>query len=248
MKYETIKDNISLPSFSFEDILSNHIDIAYELLGKFNLRLSFKEYLQSGYYPFYFEDKQSYLLRLNETINTVIEVDIPSIFPIEYTSTLNLKKLVRLICKSFPYKPNLKELLVKMDMKADYKRFYRFLDYLDKAKVLSALRSSAKGDAVFVKPEKIYLNNTNLLYAYCQDARIGTVRETFFASMLKPDHAISIPQKGDFLVDGRYTFEVGGQNKKFKQIKDLPESFTVTDETEIGSGNKIPLWLFGFLY
>ncbi|MGM0534123.1 MAG: AAA family ATPase [Campylobacterota bacterium] len=243
-----LKDNISLPFFSFEDILSNHIDIAYELLEKFNLRLSFKEYLQSGYYPFYFEDKQSYLLRLNETINTVIEVDIPSIFPIEYTSTLNLKKLVRLICESFPYKPNLKELLVKMDMKADYKRFYRFLDYLDKAKVLSALRSSAKGDAVFVKPEKIYLNNTNLLSAYCQDARTGTVRETFFASMLKPDHEISIPKKGDFFVDGRYTFEVGGQNKKFKQIKDLPESFTVTDETEIGSGNKIPLWLFGFLY
>ena len=243
-----LKNNITLPSFSLEDVLSNHIDIAYELLDKFNLRLSFKEYLQSGYYPFYFEDKESYLLRLNETINTVIEVDIPSIFPIEYSSVVNLKKLVRLICESLPYKPNLKELLLKMDMKDDYKRFYRFLDYLDKAKVLSTLRTTAKGDAVFVKPEKIYLNNTNLHYAYCSNNEIGTIREAFFASMLRGNYELSIPPKGDFLIDNTYTFEVGGKNKKFTQIKDLPNSFVVSDEIELGSGNKIPLWLFGFLY
>ena len=94
------------------------IDIAYELLEKFNLTLLFREYLKNGYYPFYFEDKEDYLLCLNETINIVIEVDIPSIFPIEYASIQNLKKLVRLLCLSHPYTPNIKELLVKMDMGA----------------------------------------------------------------------------------------------------------------------------------
>jgi predicted AAA+ superfamily ATPase len=243
-----LKDNIALPSFSLEDILNNHIDIAYELLEKFNLRLSYKEFIQTGYYPFYFEDKESYFLRLNQTINTVIEVDIPSIFPIEYSSITNLKKLVRLVCQSLPYTPNIKELLIKMDMKDDYKRLYRFLEYLDKAKVLSLIRPSSKGDAIFVKPEKIYLSNTNLHYAYCNNIEIGTIRETFFASMLRGKYELSIPPKGDFWVNNKYTFEVGGKNKKFKQIQDLENSFVVSDEIEIGSGNKIPLWLFGFLY
>ena len=243
-----LKENITLPSFSLEDILSHHVDIAYELLEKFNLTLSYKEYIKNGYYPFYFEDKENYLLRLNQTINTVIEVDIPSIFPIEYSSITNLKKLVRLICESLPYTPNIKELLVKMDMKDDYKRVYRFFDYLDKAKVLSLVQATAKGDAVFVKPEKIYLSNTNLHYAYCSNIEIGTIRETFFASMLRAEYELSIPAKGDFLVNSKYIFEVGGKNKKFKQIQDLENSYVVSDEIEIGSGNKIPLWLFGFLY
>ncbi|OHD96228.1 MAG: hypothetical protein A3E21_00505 [Sulfurimonas sp. RIFCSPHIGHO2_12_FULL_36_9] len=243
-----LNDNIALPSYSLQEILSNHIDIAYELLTKFNLRLSYKEYIQNGYYPFYFEDKESYLLRLNETINTVIEVDIPSVFPIEYSNIVNLKKLVRLVCESLPYTPNIKELLLKMDMKDDYKRLYRFLDYLHKAKVLNVVSAKSKGDGIFTKPEKIYLNNTNLHYAYCNGFEIGTIRETFFATMLKTAHEVSIPKRGDFLIDEEYTFEVGGKNKKYKQIKDLPDSYIVSDEIEIGSGNKIPLWLFGFLY
>ncbi len=243
-----LNNNISLPAYSLEYILANHIDIAYELLAKFNLRLSYKEYIQSGYYPFYFEDKENYLLRLNATINTVIETDIPSIFPIEYSNVINLKKLVRLVCESLPFTPNIQELLVKMDMKDNYKGLYRFLEYLNRAKILNVARGRSKGDNIFTKPEKIYLNNTNLHYAYCKDFEIGTLRETFFASMFNVDHTITIPAKGDFVVDDKYIFEVGGKNKKYKQIKDISNSYIVADDIEIGSGNKIPLWLFGFLY
>jgi predicted AAA+ superfamily ATPase len=243
-----LEKNITLPSFSLEDILSKHIDIAYDLLTKFNLTLLFREYLKSGYYPFYFEDKEDYLIRLNETINTVIEVDIPSIFPIEYDSVQNLKKLVRLICQSHPYTPNIKELLNKMEMGDNYKGLYRFLEYLNRAKIFNTLKASSKGDGIFTKPDKIYLNNTNLHYAYCQNSNIGTLREVFIASMLKQNHIIYTAKKGDFIVDDKYIFEVGGKNKKFKQIKDLDNSFVIADDIEIGSGNKIPLWLFGFLY
>jgi len=239
---------LELPSYHLEDILKKHINIAHELLENFNLRLQFREYMQSGYYPFYFEDKENYLLKLNETINTVIEVDIPSIFPIEYSNIVNLKKLVRLVCESSPYTPNMKELLSKMNMGENYKGLYRFLNYLHQAKVLNIVRARSKGDNIFVKPEKIYLNNTNLHFAYCNAFEIGTAREVFFASMLREKHHISIPKKGDFFVDDMYTFEVGGKAKGFKQIKDLPNSFVVADDIEIGSGNKIPLWLFGFLY
>jgi len=237
-----------LPSFTLEEILEHHIDIAYKLLTKFNLTLLFREYIKSGYYPFYFEDKEDYLLRLNETINTVIEVDIPSIFPIEYDSVQNLKKLVRLLCKSHPYTPNIKELLAKMDMKDNYKGLYRFLEYLNRSKIFNTIKPNSKGDNIFVKPDKIYLNNTNLHFAYCSNSNIGTLREVFIASTLNLNHTIHIAKKGDFIVDKKYTLEVGGKNKKFKQIKDIPNSFIVSDDIEIGSGNKIPLWLFGFLY
>ncbi|MEA1955445.1 MAG: AAA family ATPase [Campylobacterota bacterium] len=243
-----LSKNITLPKFTLQEILQNHQDIAYELLDKFNLTLLFKEYIKSGYYPFYFEDKDDYLIRLNETINTVIEVDIPSIFPIEYDSINNLKKLVRLICASHPYTPNLKELLVKMNMQDNYKGLYRFLEYLNRAKVFNTIRAKTKGDNIFTKPDKIYLNNTNLHFAYCDAHNIGTSREVFFTSMLKVKHNLTIPKKGDFLIDEKYTFEVGGKNKKFKQVKDIPDSYVVADDIEIGHGNRIPLWLFGFLY
>jgi len=243
-----LNENISLPAFTLNEIVANHVDIAYDLLEKFNLTLLFREYIARGYYPFYFEDREDYLIKLNQTINTVIEVDIPSIFPIEYDSVQNLKKLVRLLCESHPYTPNIKELLLKMDMKDNYKGLYRFLEYLSRAKILHTIKSKAKGDAIFVKPDKIYLNNTNLHYAYCTQSSIGTLREVFVASMLQNRHRIEVAKKGDFLVDGTYLLEVGGKRKSFRQIKEVPNSFVVADDIEIGSGNKIPLWLFGFMY
>ena len=247
-EFVELSKDIRLPFFTLEDILANHTDIAYELLEKFNLTLLFREYLKSGYYPFYFEDKDDYLIKLNQTINTVIEVDIPSIFPIEYDSVQSLKKLVRLLCESHPYTPNIKELLVKMDMKDNYKGLYRFLEYLNRAKIFTTLKPKTKGDNILTKPDKIYLNNTNLHFAYCSNSNVGTLREVFVASMLQNRHSIEVAKKGDFLVDDTYTLEVGGKNKKYKQIKDIKNSFVVSDDIEIGSGNKIPLWLFGFLY
>ena len=242
-----LKEGIDLPLFSLEEILENHVDIAYELLDKFNLTLLFPDYLKHGYYPFYFDKKSHYLIKLNETINAVIEIDIPSVFSMEYQNIRNLKKLIRLVCESHPYTPNIKELLGKMEMGEDYRSLYRYLDYLHKAKILKLMRPTTRGDNIFTKPEKIYLNNTNLHYEYCDEAQIGTIREVFFMSM-NFEHKITVPKKGDFLIDDKYLFEVGGKNKSFKQIKDMPNSFVVADDIEIGSGNKIPLWLFGFLY
>jgi len=241
-----LKNSIMLPSYSLEEILKNHIDIAYELLEKFELNL-FKEYLEAGYYPFYFDKFSTYQIKLNETINTVLEIDIPSIFKIEYHNIKNLKKLLLVLCQSVPYTPNINELLSKMGMGSDYRSLYRYLDYLHKAKIITLIRPKTKGDNIFVKPEKIYFNNTNLHYAYCDHPETGTIREVFFKSMLF-EHSLTIPKKGDFLVDEKYIFEIGGKSKSLKQIKNIENSFVIADDIEIGSGNKIPLWLFGFLY
>ncbi|WP_187647153.1 ATP-binding protein [Nitrosophilus labii] len=237
----------TLPTFSLEDILKNHTDIAYELLDKFLLKPKFKEYIQKGYYPFYFDDKENYLKKLNEVVNTSIEVDIPSVFPIEYETVTKLKKIVRLICESYPFTLNMQEFLAKMQMsKNDYKRLYNYFYYLQKSKILRLLWSKYRGNDILTKPEKIYLNNTNLHYAYCSTREIGTVREVFFASMLE-NYKLQVAKKGDFTVNG-YTFEIGGKNKTKKQIKNIENAFIVKDDIEIGSKNVIPLWLFGFLY
>lgn len=119
--------------------------------------------------------------------------------------------------------------------------------YLYQGKIINLVGAKSRGDGILSKPEKIYLNNTNLHYAYCDSPMIGTIREVFFNSMLFK-HKVFIPKQGDFLVDDNFTFEVGGKNKTKKQIKGVNNSYTVLDDIEIGGERRIPLWLFGFLY
>lgn len=245
-EFVELKKSIKLPTLTLEEIFDNHIDKAYELNALFKPFEFFQEYLKYGYYPFYFEDKESYLLRLQETINTVIEVDIPSLFPIEYDKIINLKKLIRLVCQSKPFKVNIKELSTKIGI-SDYQTLYKYLEYLKRGKILNLLRAKTKGDNIFLKPDKIYLGNTNLHYSYCDEVEIGTIREVFFMSMFE-EKSLSIATKGDFLIDESYLVEIGGKTKSYKQIKDIPKSYIVSDDIEVGSGNKIPLWIFGFLY
>ena len=235
-----------LESYSLEEILNNHTNIAHNILSKQKIYEFWGEYLKYGYYPFYFENKQSYSLRLKDTINTVIEVDIPSIFKIDYEKIINLKKLVRLVCESKPFQVNIKELSGKIGT-SDYQTLYKYLEYLKRGKILNILKSKTKGDSIFSKPDKLYLSNANLHYAYCTNTEIGTIREVFFYSQFD-DHRLYSIKKGDFLVDEKYVFEIGGKNKTFDQIKDIENSFVAQDGIEVGFGNKIPLWLFGFLY
>ena len=241
-----VKLGIGLQSYALEEILANHLEIGYAIKKELKPLEHWQEYLNYGFYPFYFQEQSTYSIKLKETINTVIETDIPSIFTIKYENIINLKKLVKLICQSEPFKINIKELSAKIGTDRD--TLYLYMDYLHRGKILNILRSKSKGDNIFLKPDKIYLNNPNLNHAYCKESKIGTVRESFFANQLQLEHDVSIPSKGDFLIDEQYTFEIGGKNKSFKQIKDMPNSFVVADDMEVGFGNKIPLWLFGFLY
>ena len=175
-----------------------------------------------------------------------VEVDIPSIFPIDYDKIINLKKLIELVCLSNPFKINIKELSNKIGTK-DYATLYRYMEYLKRGKIFNLLRSKTKGDNILTKPEKLYLANTNLHFAYCNNSEMGTIREVFFMSMFD-EKRLQISKNGDFIIDDKYTIEVGGRNKKFSQIKDIENSFVVADDIEVGYGNKIPLYLFGFLY
>ena len=233
-------------SFSLDEIVQNHITIARGIAKKIKPLEHFKEYLKVGYYPFYFEAKQSYCIKLEETINTVIESDLPIIFNIEPSNIHKLKQLTAYICASKPYELNLTSLAQKIGI--NRKTLYQYIHYLSLGNIFSRLEAKGKGDSVFSKPAKLYLNNPNLNHCYCQEKEVGTIREEFFLNMLNLNHKLLYPKKGDFSVDEKYIFEIGGKDKSFKQIKNIENSFVVADDIEVGFMNKIPLWVFGLLY
>ena len=241
-----LKLDMQFKSHSLESIIKNHTDIAEEITNILKPFEYFKEYLQYGYFPYYFENNETYSIKLEETVNTVIESDLPIIFNIEPQSIQKLKQLVSLICASKPYELNITALSKKIGINRN--TLYQYIYYLSMGNIFSSLRVKTKGDSVFSKPQKLYLNNPNLSFIYCQSNEIGTIREQFFLNMLSQGHDVSYPKAGDFFVDEIYTFEIGGKNKSFAQIKDVENSFIVADDIEIGFGNKIPLWLLGFLY
>jgi predicted AAA+ superfamily ATPase len=242
-EYLEIKTKKEFPFFKLEDILISHIELANEIEFEDN---SFKEYLQYGYYPFYFDKYSSFYESLVNTINLTIDIDLPSLGLVEQKYSYKLKKLLEVICESKPFEVN----YTKIAQLAQISRvkLYDYISYLNDSNLILLIDENVKGIKKISKPAKIYLNNTNLLFAYCDSNEIGTIRETFFANQLKQNHKLNISKQGDFLIDNKYLFEIGGKNKSFKQIKDIKNSFVVADDIKIGNGNKIPLWMFGFLY
>jgi len=238
-----VKHNIKLEKYSIDEIVSSHIDIAKNI--QINLK-EFKEYLEIGYYPFYFQKQTSYYQNLLNTINLTIDLDLTSLGLIEQKYTYKLKKLLEVVCESEPFEVN----YTKIAQMAEISRvkLYDYIKYLNDGELLLLIDEEMKGLKKINKPAKIYLNNTNLLFAYCNNSKIGTIRETFFANQVSRKYKLNISKQGDFLVDNKYIFEIGGKNKSFKQIRDIENSFVVSDDIEVGFGNKIPLWLFGFLY
>ncbi len=233
-------------SYSLEEILHDHINIAQEITRVIKPLEHFKEYLAYGYYPFYFEVKENYCVKLEETINAVIESDLPIIFNIEPANIHKLKQLTAYLCNAKPYELNLTALAQKIGI--NRKTLYQYIHYLTLGNIFAKLEAKSKGDTLFSKPAKLYLNNPNLNNCYCENSDIGTIREVFFLAMLSTHHLLRYPKRGDFLIDERYTVEIGGKNKGFHQIKEIEHSFVAADDIEIGYGNKIPFWLFGFLY
>lgn len=229
-------------TYTLQEILENHQDIIREFEIK---NKDFEDYLRFGYYPFYFSKKNSYFESLLNTINLSIDIDLTSLNLIEQRYTYKLKKLLEVICESEPFEVN----YTKISTLAEISRvkLYDYLSYLDDAKLIWLVDMQCNGLAKMAKPAKIYMNNTNLMYVY-KNPKIGNVRETFFVNQIIPKHKIQIHHKGDFIVDNQYIFEIGGKSKDFTQIKDLSNSFIISDQARTDHIRKIPLWLFGFLY
>jgi predicted AAA+ superfamily ATPase len=242
-----LKHRISLKSYSLEQILSESKKIGSEILDKIKPLKFFEDYLKFGYYPFFIESEKNYYDKLTSILNLVLESDLPTIFKIDYYSVMKIKKMLSVLSRIVPYKPNIEKLALQADTTRD--TLLKFLFYLEKAGIVKWLSKDTFGINYLNKPDKLYLNNTNLMYALTNEKPdTGNLRETFFLNQLLVKHSVSYPEKGDFLVDGKYLFEVGGSSKNTKQISGLENAFIAADDIEFPDGRKIPLWLFGFLY
>jgi len=247
-EYLLLNGILDFDSFQLSDILENHQEIASSITKKIKIIPHFKEYLKTGYFPFYNEDPQNYFNRLNAILNVIIETDIPAVSEITFETSLKLKKLLAAIASAVPYVPNLVNLRQELFV-TDQRTLLRYLDFLEKAEVLSTLSQKAKGSKILHKPDKIYLGNTNYFYALnLHGEEIGTLRETFFQTQLAVSHSLKIPRSGDFIANDKFIFEIGGKNKTQHQIRDLNNAYLVLDDIENSVFNQIPLWLFGFLY
>lgn len=246
-EYIALKYKIQFESYSLKNILLHHQEIAPLIVKEIKPLAMFNEYNNYGVYPYFMEGKEEYEQRLFQTINLIIEVDMMASLSLTFETLNKTKKLLRTVATSVPFTPNITRLSEKLNISRP--TLIQSLYILEKARLIILLKKAKKGIGHLTKPEKIYVNNTNILKTYAaENWNLGTIRETFFANQLNDIHNINIGQKADFEVDLTYNFEIGGKNKTKKQIQNLPNSYIVKDNIEFGIDNIIPLWLFGFLY
>ena len=246
-EYVLFKYNRKLPLLSLEDVIREHRDISLELVNGIKPIKLWKEYRENGYYPFFSESPESYHERLLIILNVILENDLPAIYQIDFRSVLNLKKLLSIIARLVPYKPNISKLSKQIGV--TWETLLRYLFYLDKAQIVKWVGRDTHGINYLNKPEKLYLQNTNLIYALAdRPVNMGNVRETFLLNQLSMGHFVTYPEKGDLHVDGKYILEVGGKTKTEKQIRGLKKAYVVQDDIETGTTGKLPLWMFGLLY
>lgn len=246
-EFLNIETGSSFEKISIEDLVKNHLSLSKEIVSKVKPLAYFDNYLKYGYYPFYLESTTTYHRKLLNTINLMLEVDLPYLRHVEVKYIHKLKKLLYLLTQSVPFQPNVSQLAADIEVSRNTVMLY--LNYLEESKLLNLLRSKASSDALLAKPEKVYLHHPNQLHAISSSAfNKGNERETFFYNQVNNVCKVAYSQHGDFLVEGKYTFEVGGKTKGNKQIKSIKNSYIAADMLEYGFDNKIPLWLFGFLY
>ena len=234
------------PAIALEDLLQNHVRHAMQIVRNVKMASYFEAYLEHGYYPFYREVGEDFASRLREIVSVVIDSDLPAVENMTFETLQKVKKLVMIISERVPFEPKMSELWAQLATNNDLG--LRMLYALDKAQILALLTSKAKNYKFLYKPGKIFLGNTNLMHVLCPLVNKGNERETLFCCQLQVNNDVKHPLKGDFLVNDKYLFEVGGRKKSFEQIADVPNSFLAVDDTEVGYGNRIPLWLFGFTY
>ncbi len=242
--FETKK---TFQAYSFAEILENHNTIAAQLLGEIKPLPLFEKYLKIGVYPYYKENENLYTQKLQNTINLIIEIDINAVEDLQYDTLIKLKKLLITVASSAPFTPNITKLSEKVGVSRNM--LVQCIKILERAGLLNELYKDSSGIGVLTKPEKLYLNNSNLMFALAKEnTNIGNIRETFFLNQFKGLHEINLSEVADFVIDKTYMFEIGGKNKQKKQVANLENAYVAKDGIEIGFGTFIPVWLFGFMY
>jgi len=246
-EYINLTEAMDFPVFTLTEILKDHIAASRSIWSRIKPIQKFREYLQEGYFPYFLENRETYHIKLKETINKSLESDLPYIIEIDYAYIDKLRQLLFIISESVPFKPNIQKLSERIGLGKNTLKLY--LHYLNQAGLIMALYKEGKGISLLTKPEKIYLHHPNLMYCLNpQHTNMGTIRETFFANQLHFKNTVNYTDRGDFLINRKWIFEIGGKSKSDAQIRNIPEAYLALDDIETGFKNQIPLWLFGFLY
>lgn len=231
----------TLRYYTLEEIISNHTKIAQEIVAKVRPLAYFDEYLKTGYFPYFMDDPNFYVNGLLKHINLALEIDVPYINQIELKYLSKLRKLLQIIASETPFTPNVSKLA--NSVQTSRATIMNYLNYLKNAKLIQLLYANGDEDQM-KKPYKVYMHNTNLQFAIApNNIENDNLRQTFFYNQVGYQHKITGSPKADFYVDGKYPFVVGG--RKLEPDADI---YAASDVIEVGEGNKIPLWLFGFLY
>jgi len=247
---------VTLQSYSLEELCTHHQVCASEILKvcetiKINILREFAEYLKNGFYPYFFElkDQDVYRMTLEQNFHAIIETDLTALYPhLTGHSIKKIKELLMFIANAVPFVPNWHKLLTILEI-GDVRTLKTYFSHLESATLIATVSTASTKLSKIESADKIYLNNTNQLFAISSTTpNIGTVRETFFLSMVSQTHRVSLPKQGDFLIDDHRIFEIGGKKKNYEQILSEKHAFLACDDIEIGLHHKIPLWLFGFLY
>ena len=233
-------------AINLETLLADHTAIASRICSNKKILPLFANYLNHGCYPFYKEDGDSFHERLHGVVLHVLENDLPQVEDISYTTIEKTKRMLMILAERVPFMPKMAELF--RELETNRENGMRMLGLLAKAGLLALYSREVVNLNSLNKPDKIYLDNPNLMYCLTAHIDKGTLRETFFYNQLHNIAEVLLPKQGDFMIDRKYLFEVGGKGKNFDQIKDEPQSFLAVDDIETGNFNRIPLWMFGLLY
>ncbi len=245
-EYLSLRKGVDLPLVKLEDLLNPVFSLRNYFPSEFLPLQHFHAYLKNGYFPFAGENEGIYFKKLRQLVRTIVEYDMAEIRGFDIRNGKKLLQLVYLIAQQVPFKPNVSSLAEKTLIHRN--SMVNYLHYLADARLIDLQYPAGMSVATLQKPEKIFLNNTNFLFALSEkNPELGTVRETFFNSLVKVTHAIQFSSSVDFLVDGQYHFEVGGKNKSSKQVKE-EKTWIVKDDLEYPAGKSLPLWVFGMLY
>lgn len=247
-EYLQLCEGITFDAVSLPDLLHDANDLCAEVNAKCRPLAYFDKYLRQGYYPYILEGKEDYYERISNVANLILEIELPQLCGVDVSNIRKLKSLLAILASEYPMQLD----MMKLSSMAGMSRttLLAYLQHLQRARLINLLYSGDTSLKKMQRPDKIYMENTNLMHALSlADINEGTQRETFFVNQVDYLHRIEYASsQADFLVDGKYTIEVGGKSKDGKQIANVKDAYIAADGIENPFGNKIPLWCFGFLY
>lgn len=239
--------NINIPSYNLSEILTNPDEICEKINTLCRPQLLFEQYLRVGYYPFYDGDSTQYYSRIENVITFIIEQELTQFCSVDTAYIRKIKALMLYLSNNLLYNVNISKLASYLELSKQ--TVLSYLSSMNKAELLHLIYSDNKSVTKMQKPDKIFINNTNMLFAICNDYNIGTIRECFVVNQLSVNHEVEYSKtQGDFKIDGRITFEVGGKDKTFDQIANVKDSYILADSIEFPIGKKLPLWIVGLTY